>query len=302
MTPTAFASVSPLLLAALLALGLAACKPAEPETAPAADGQSQPADASAQATAPAQPASAADAAQAAAADAQVAQLLSEAGPPPVAGTDYEVIPNGQPFEPVAGKIEVAEVFNHVCPACASFQPLISAWKAKLPADVNFVYVPAQFGGPFDTYARAFYAAQALGLQDKTHDALYRAIHIDRMLKGERGQDTPQDIARFYQAYGADPAQFVETMGSFAIEGKLARAKQFAQRSGIEGTPTLIVAGKYRITGDENATRADQIRIANQLVALERAASGSAPASGAATGEAATPASDTSGGALSGGTK
>lgn len=259
------ASVS---LALLLALGVAACKPAQPETAGApSTGAAAPAPGASQ------QASAADQAQLAAAEAQVEQLLSEAGPPPVEGTDYELIANGQPFEPAAGKVEVAEVFNHVCPACASFQPLVSAWKSRLPADVNFVYVPALFGGPFDTYARAFYAAQALGLQDKTHDALYRAIHIDRTLKGERGRDTPQDIARFYQAYGADPAQFVETMGSFAVEGKLARARQFAQRSGVEGTPTLIVAGKYRVTGGPGATRADQIRIANQLVAMERAAAG-----------------------------
>ncbi len=261
MTRRSFATLS---FALLLAVGLAACKPEAPETA---DPAAVPAAAD-QTAAPAQ-ASAADAEQARAADAEISQLLSEAGPPPVEGTDYVVIPNGQPFEPIAGKIEVVEVFNHVCPACAGFQPLISAWKAKLPADVNFVYVPAQFGGPFDTYARAFYAAQALGLQDKTHDPLYRAIHIDRSLKGERGQDTPQDIGRFYQAYGADPTQFAETMGSFAVEGKLAKAKQFAQRSGVEGTPTLIVAGKYRVTG--GTTRTDQVRIANQLIAMERSA-------------------------------
>ena len=263
-------------LALLLALGLSACAQQASDdtataTAAAANGDA--------AAAPA-PASAADAEQAAAAEAAVSELLSQAGPPPVEGTDYEVIPNGQPFEPVAGKVEVVEVFNHVCPACAGFQPLVSAWKQQLPADVNFVYVPALFGGPFDTYARVYYTAQALGLEDKTHDALYRAIHIDRTLKGERGQDTPQDIARFYQAYGADPQQFIETMGSFAIEGKLNKAKQFAQRSGITGTPTLVVAGKYRVTGGQ--TRQDQVRIANQLVAMERAAAGTGADAGSGT--------------------
>lgn len=260
------------LLAALLALGLAACKPQAPETA--ADGA---------AATPGAPikASDADSAQAKEAEAQIAKLRDEAGPPPVEGTDYEVIADGRPFEPETGKIEVAEVFNHVCPACAGFQPLISAWKATLPADVHFVYVPAQFGGPFDTYARAFYAAQALGAEEKAHEALYRAIHIDHSLKGESGRDAPQDIARFYQGYGVDPTQFVETMGSFAVEGKLAKAKKFAQDSGIQGTPTLIVAGKYRVTGPSNGTRADQVRIANQLIARERAAmGGAAPAAGA----------------------
>lgn len=282
-------------LALLLALGLSACAQqasdgADAEAAPSAEAAAAPAQASA-----------ADAEQAAAAEAAVTELLSQAGPPPVEGTDYEVIPNGQPFEPVAGKVEVVEVFNHVCPACAGFQPLVSAWKQQLPADVNFVYVPALFGGPFDTYARVYYAAQALGLEDETHDALYRAIHIDRTLKGERGQDSPQDIARFYQAYGADPQQFVETMGSFAIEGKLNKAKQFAQRSGVQGTPTLVVAGKYRVTGGQ--TRQDQVRIANQLVAMERAATGTAGAgandngtagSGAGSNEAGTADTDSAG--------
>lgn len=272
-------------LALLLALGLAACKPSTPDTAaaPAAD---------APAAAPSQP-GAEEAQMAQAAQQEIAKLASDAGPPPVEGTDYEVIPNGQPFEAVPGKVEVVEVFNHVCPACASFQPLVSAWKSSLPADVNFVYVPALFGGPFDTYARAFYAAQAMGLQDKSHDALYRAIHIDRTLKGERGQDTPQEIGRFYQAYGADPAQFAEAMGSFAVEGRLAKAKQFAQRSGIQGTPTLVVAGKYRVTAP---SRIDQVRVANQLISMERAAMGgsaapaaAAPAEAAATDAAPAPA-------------
>lgn len=267
-----------LALAALLAVGLGACKQDTPETTPA-DAAGSPAGTPAQASAP-------DAAAAAAADAAIAKLMSSEGPAAVEGTDYEVIPNGQPFAQVPGKVEVVEVFNHVCPACAGFQPLVSAWKSKLPADVNFVYVPALFGGPFDTYARAFYAAQALGLEDKAHVALYQAIHVDRTLKGERGRDTPQDIARFYQAYGADPAQFVDTMGSFAVEGKLNQAKQFAQRSAIQATPTLVVAGKYRVTAQ---TREDQVRVANQLIARERQALGGAAAPAPAPAATAAPA-------------
>lgn len=273
-----YTKLATLPFALLLAFGLAACKQDAPEAANTA------ATADAPAATPSQP-SAEETERAAQAAQEVAKLASDAGPPPVEGTDYVVIPNGQPFEAVAGKVEVVEVFNHVCPGCASFQPLLGAWKSSLPADVNFVYVPALFGGPFDTYARAFYAAQSLGLEEKAHDALYRAIHIDRTLRGERGQDTPQDIGRFYSAYGADPTQFAEAMGSFAVEGKLAKAKQFAQRTGVEGTPTLIVAGKYRITGAENSTRLDQIRTANKLIAMERANAGGTPAAAAPAADA-----------------
>ncbi|HBS62994.1 MAG TPA: thiol:disulfide interchange protein [Stenotrophomonas sp.] len=263
-------------LMALLPI-LAACKaqdgtantaaptePATPATAPA----SEPA-------APATPAAAGETAAAAAATENAAAPSPSAsarptGPEPVAGTDYVVIENGQPFQPATGKIEVAEVFGYVCPACAAFQPLIGPWKAGLPSDVSFVYVPAMFGNTWDDYGRAFYAAQSMGLQDKTHEALYAAIHAQQTLKGERGRDSVEDIAKFYSNFGADPKQFAATMSSFAVNAKTNAAKQFAQRSGVTGTPSVIVNGKYLVKGKSFP---DMLRIADHLVARERAAKG-----------------------------
>ncbi|WP_419403317.1 thiol:disulfide interchange protein DsbA/DsbL [Stenotrophomonas rhizophila] len=229
--------------------------PAPTEAAPAASGETAAAEtAAAEATTPA-PAPASS---------------QPTGPAPVEGTDYVVIANGKPFQPATGKIEVAEVFGFVCPACAAFQPLIGPWKAGLPSDVNFVYVPAMFGGTWDDYAKAFYAAQALNLEDKTHEALYKAIHVDQALKGERGRDSVQDIAAFYAKHGADAKQFEAAMSSFAVSAKTSAAKQFAQRSQITGTPSVIVNGKYLVKGKSFP---DMLRIADHLVARERAAKG-----------------------------
>jgi thiol:disulfide interchange protein DsbA len=216
-----------------------------------------------------------DPAAVAAADAAAAAALQAAaqGPAPVAGEDYVEVQGGQPFDPLAGKVEVVEVFGYVCPACASFQPLISAWKRKLPADVRFTYVPALFGGIWDRYARAYYTSESMGLVDKTHDDLYNAIHIQQTLKGERGQDSDQDIAAFYGRHGADPQQFVSTMASFSVDAKLNKAKQFAMRSGIDSTPSVVINGKYRVKGKSFE---DMLRIANQLIARERAAQGGTP--------------------------
>ena len=80
---------------------------------------------------------------------------------PVAGKDYIVLAAAQPTWGTGG-IEVAEVFSYSCIHCAEFQPMVNAWKKKLPADVKFVYVPAVFGGVWDNSARAFFAAEALG--------------------------------------------------------------------------------------------------------------------------------------------
>lgn len=195
-------------------------------------------------------------------------IVAPSGPTLVPGTDYVVIQGGQPFDPLDGKIEVVEVFGYVCPACNAFQSSVRAWKAKLPADVRVTYVPAMFGPDWTPYAHAFYAAESLGLVDKTHDAVYDAIHAKNSLPGEGDKPTAAPIAAFYSQYGVSAEQFTNAMNSFAINGKLNKAKQFAVRSQISGTPSLIVNGKYLVKG---RNWDDMLRIADHLIAQERAA-------------------------------
>ena len=242
---------SRLALLLLVLLPLAACK----KDAPAAVDATQPGSA---ATAPAaQQASVQDAATSAAAEAamRAAEEAAAKAPPPVAGVDYVEIPNGQPFDTTDGRIEIAEFFGYVCP----------------------------FGAMWDNYAKAYYTAEAMGLVEQTHDAMFRAIHIDKTLKGERGMDTPEEIAAFYAAYGADPKQFVSSMQSFAVAAKINRAKQYIvgafANGDSAGTPTFIVNGKYRVKGKSTD---DMFRVLNQLVVAERAKRGAAaPAAAAA---------------------
>ena len=276
-------TVSRHVLLLLALLPLAACKNDAPAPVSAAD-------AAATTAAPAKQASAEDPQRAAQAEAAVKAAAEAAAkaPPPVEGTDYVTIANGQPFDTPPGRIEVVEFFGYVCPFCAAVQPTVSAMKAKLPPDVHFVYVPAAFGGPWDNYAKAFYAADAMGLVDKTHDAMFRAIHIDNTLKGERGMDKPEDIAAFYVNYGVDPNQFLASMQSFAVATKVNRARQYMTEAFANGdqmgTPAFVVAGKYRVKGK---TVDDMFRIINQLIVAERAklaaAAPAAPADPAATG-------------------
>ncbi|MEO6139080.1 MAG: thiol:disulfide interchange protein DsbA/DsbL [Luteimonas sp.] len=189
------------------------------------------------------------------------------------GVDYAEIQGGQPFEPRNGKIEVVEVFGYVCPACFRFQPLVSTWEKTLPADVRFTYVPAQFGPDWIPYAHAFYVSQSMGLVAKTHEAVFNAIHVAGTLPGEGKKPDEAAIAKFYGKYGADPKQFADAMHSFAIDAKLTHAKQFVVQSGVQGTPTMIVDGKYRVIGKSYD---DMLRITNQLIAQERAAGAAHP--------------------------
>ena len=192
-------------------------------------------------------------------------LLAHAATP-VAGVDYVEIPGGKPFAPLKGKVEVVEVFGYTCIHCAHFEPQLAAWKKRQPAHVRFTPVPAAFGGYWMPYARAYYAAQQLGVLGKTHEAMFKALHEQGSLPIQNASN--QEIAAFYARYGANPKVFAATMDSPAVEAQLQRSRQFVQAAGIEGTPTLVVNGKYRVTA---RTLDDALRITDYLVAREHAA-------------------------------
>lgn len=260
-----------LVLALLASLAVAACAPKQPETTPTAPaaGESAPAPAASAETAAA-PTAATPAAESAP-EAPRPPPTPYTGPALVPGVDYVEIPGGQPFEPLAGKVEVVEFFNYICPACYSFKAPFERWEAQQAADVRVTLVPATFRADFTTYAKVYYAAEALGVANKSHDAVYQAIHLQRALPGEGDQIDEDKIAAFYAPYGADAATFKATMNSFAVAGKVNRAKQFMTRSQIGGTPSLVVNGKYLVSGGKSWE--DMLRVADGLVAQERARSG-----------------------------
>jgi protein dithiol oxidoreductase (disulfide-forming) len=182
---------------------------------------------------------------------------------PVAGRDYVVLTPPQPTWGTGG-VEVVEVFSYACIHCAEIQPLINSWKKNLPAGVKFRYVPAAFGGAWDNAARAFFAAEAMGVQERTQDAVFKATFIDKSLKGS----SLEAYADLYASLGVNRAKFLEIMNSTTVSAKVNRARQFAQRTGVNSTPTLIVNGKYRITGKSHE---NNLQIADYLIARELAA-------------------------------
>jgi len=86
----------------------------------------------------------------------------------------------------------------------------------------------------------------------------------------------EQIAQWYAKYGVDPKRFAATMDSFGTNAKLNRARQFLQRSGVDGTPSMVVNGRYKVTG---RSLEDTLRITHQLVERERAAAQGSDAQG-----------------------
>ena len=128
----------------------------------------------------------------------------------VAGTHYSVLPQAQRTSVPAGKIEVLEVFSYGCPHCRQFQTTIKKLKEVLPANAQITYLPASWNKAeaWPVFQRAYLTAQALGVADKAHEAMYEAIwktgelgvtdNTTGRLKSQSELPTIEDAARFYQ--------------------------------------------------------------------------------------------------------
>src|SRR5688572_2762578 len=193
-----------------------------------------------------------------------AKAATPPAPALVEGEDYLVIAGGKAFAPVAGKIEVAEIFMYTCHHCADFDPIVQAWKAKLPKDVRVSYVPL-VSADGDAFGQAFFAAQALGVVDRTHSATFDAVHESHVLPRN---PTLDELATYYATLGVDEAKFKAAAASPAVAARMAQARAFALGSGMEGTPSVVVNGKYLVRGRNYQ---ELLRIAGQLVARERQA-------------------------------
>lgn len=190
-------------------------------------------------------------------------LLAVAQGAPVEGSDYVRIADGQRWQDEPGTIEVAEVFAYPCGHCDRFAPLLADWARGIGKDVRVRHIPAAYN-PDDAYARGYFALQALG-ETRLHRRLFDAIHREGSLPA-RGA-TVGEVAAFLAAEGLDAGRVRGAMASASTDASMNAAREFAVRSGIQGTPTLIINGRYRV---QARSLHDALRIAGALVAMERA--------------------------------
>ncbi len=161
-------------------------------------------------------------------------------PPFQEGRDYTQLDTPVPTS-VADKIEVVELFWYGCPHCYDLEPAMHAWLKNKPDNVVFVQIPAAFGPKWEQGARAYYAADTLGVLDKVHRPIFDAINREkRNLKDE------DSFAKFVAEHGVNEDAFRKAYKSFQTETRLRRGNQLARRYGVRGVPAIIVNGKYYV--------------------------------------------------------
>jgi thiol:disulfide interchange protein DsbA len=165
--------------------------------------------------------------------------------------------------------ELVEVFSYLCTHCNTFDPYAQSWLKDKPEGVEFSRIPAVFGREsWELYARGYVTAEMMKVSPDAHYALMARIWKEKNII--RNMD---ELAAFYTDFGLDPDKFLSTSRSFAVDGKLRKEQSLVRTWGITGTPSLVLNGKYRISGSAAvASYDDMFDVVNYLTGLETAAS------------------------------
>jgi thiol:disulfide interchange protein DsbA len=195
------------------------------------------------------------------------------------GNQYEVLSPPQRSSVAPGKVEVMEVFSYGCPACNSFQPAMAALRHGLPVNAQLTYLPASFKPDEDwpMLQRAFFTAQALGIAERTHQAMFDAVWktgelaiVDPATQRLKSPaPSLEDAAKCYHRLtGVSPETFQSTARSFGVEVRMRAADAQIVAMRVPSTPCIVINGRYRIDMNTLHSQDDLIGLVRYLVDKE----------------------------------
>ncbi len=186
----------------------------------------------------------------------------------VPGKDYQPINPAQPTASGA-KVEVIEFFYYGCPGCNGLQPPLRAWLKKKPADVEFRRAPVVFQDSWLPLTTAYHAFDAMGIVDKVHDELFRAIHEQRSLEIKGLLRDQKPLFDWVAKQGVDRQRFVDVYNSFGVRSRTNRSIELPGHYHVTSTPTLVVDGKFLMTPAMAGSYERYFNVLDQVIAMAR---------------------------------
>ncbi len=162
------------------------------------------------------------------------------------------------------KIEVVEMFSYGCPHCYEFEPFIKQWATRQAKDVDFWFFPAVWNKPMELFARAFYVAQDLNVEQKIHLPLFSAIAVEHKLISNE-----TELANFFAKFNVDKKVFIKAYKSKKVVDQVEQAKIRVENYKPVGVPELVINGKYRVDRMHAGGLKEMLEVAEFLINNER---------------------------------
>lgn len=185
------------------------------------------------------------------------------------GKDYLRIEPAVSLGPVAkGKVEVVEFFWYGCPHCYRLQKPWEKWLEANGKLIDYKPQPAVLGRSWELMARAYHSMVAVGGFDKgLHRSFFDGIHEKALPLQTLESDEPVKLYEYVaERKGADyGAKFKKEYMSFGIAAKIAKDRETQKLFQLQGTPTIVVAGKYSVNPSQAGTEDNMVPIVDFLV-------------------------------------
>ncbi len=172
--------------------------------------------------------------------------------------DYREIPQ-QPVE-TGERIEVIDFFFYGCQYCNELRPRVERWHQNKPADVVLRHFPVVRRDTWVPLAKTYFALEAMGEVERLHAAVYHSYHVEDLYMSQE-----KVMSEWAAKHGLDAEKFMAIYRSDETRQKVERARKLTVDYDIQGTPSLVVDGKYLTDGSSAKT----IDILDGMIRLAR---------------------------------
>lgn len=159
----------------------------------------------------------------------------------VEGQNYTVLANPIPQQQ-AGKVEVLEFFGYFCPHCAHLEPVLSQHTQTFKDDTYLRTEHVVWGNDMKPLARLAAAVDMAG--DK---AVANSHIFDAMVNQKIKLQEPETLKKWLGEQTAfDGKKVLAAYESPESEARAQKMEELTNTFQIDGTPTVIVGGKYKV--------------------------------------------------------
>lgn len=158
-------------------------------------------------------------------------------------------------------VVVTEMFSYICVHCFTFERDLEAWLPKQDHTVKFEREHVVFSGTSLSLARAYYAAEQLGVTEKIHMPMFTAIHVNGLRMNQ-----PDLLQRLFEGRGETSAtDFQAAFKGFNVENRVRRSDALVRGWRIDKTPTMVVDGRYIAGGTHTHSNRQILAVVDFLV-------------------------------------
>jgi thiol:disulfide interchange protein DsbA len=176
--------------------------------------------------------------------------------------EYRLIETQKPE--TGGRIEVIDFFWYGCPYCNELQPALEDWIKRKPGDVALRRIPVILRDTWAPHARIYYTLELLGEVERLHLKVYHSYHVE-----ELSMSKPDVMEQWAVKNGIERRRWVDAYFSPEVDARIARAFQAAKRYNVQGTPSVVVDGRYLTSSSMTPTVRGMVPVLEDLVRLAR---------------------------------